>query len=78
MRPSWIEIVPEGSGEQVMGLKTANERVAFELRSPVEVTVANAGNVELWLDGRLAKPLGAPGERRTLLLEAHDLQRYMK
>jgi cytoskeleton protein RodZ len=76
--PSWIEVVPEGSGNQIMGLKTAGQEVSFPLSSPVELTVANAGNVELFIDGRPARALGAPGERRTLRLDADTWQTYLR
>lgn len=76
--PSWVEIVPEGSGEQIMGLKTANDEIVFDLDAPFEVTVANAGNVELWIDGRPARPLGAPGEPRTLRLDARSWRSLLR
>ena len=40
--------------------------------------VANAGNVELWLEGKSAGPLGVRGERRTLRLDALNWQSYLR
>jgi len=76
--PSWVEIVPDGDGQQIMGLKTKGEEVAFLLDSPVELTVMNAGNVELWLDGRPTRTLGVAGKRRTLRLDADNWQSFLR
>jgi hypothetical protein len=67
--PSWVEIEREGISRPIMGLKTAGEELSFPLDRAVEIDVANSGNVELTLDGRPAKPLGGPGERRRLRLD---------
>ena len=76
--PSWVEIVPDGDGQQIMGLKTKGEEVAFLLDSPIELTVMNAGNVELWIDGRPTRTLGVAGKRRTLRLDADNWQSFLR
>jgi len=76
--PSWVEINQQGMEKPELGVKQAGAVLTYTLDRPVSVTVNNAGNVSLSIDGQDGKPLGGERESRTLVIDRRNYRVFLR
>lgn len=52
--------------------------VTYRLDRPLSIMVGNAGAVECTIDSRPCKPLGAPGEARSLKINKDNFRAFLQ
>jgi cytoskeletal protein RodZ len=74
----WVEINQQGMDKPDLGIHHAGDELTYSLDRPVTVTVNNAGNVSLSIDGQDGKPLGDERESRTLVIDRRNYRVFLR
>ncbi|HEY0522131.1 MAG TPA: helix-turn-helix domain-containing protein, partial [Stellaceae bacterium] len=71
---SWIQ-VKDGADQSVVAVRTLKQGDTYRVpdRQNLVLRTGNAGGLDLTVDGRPIKPIGAPGKARTVSLDAGKL-----
>jgi len=71
---SWIQ-VKDGADQSVVAVRTLKQGDTYRVpdRQNLVLRTGNAGGLDLTVDGKPVKPIGAPGKARTVALDAGKL-----
>ncbi len=75
---SWVEIQQQGDADPILGIRDPGDEMSWTLDRPLTLKISNAGGVDLFIDGQIAKPLGGPRETRTLVLDRRNWRSYLR
>jgi cytoskeletal protein RodZ len=74
--PCWVSVEIDG-GRRDSRLLGIGERVVIEAEREILLTIGDAGAVAVWINGRLASPIGADGRSATLRINAENLAQLL-
>ncbi|MGH9311998.1 MAG: RodZ domain-containing protein, partial [Vicinamibacterales bacterium] len=74
--PCWVSLTVDGSPSFTREMQ-AGEREIRTFREEAVLKVGDGAACEFALNGRIAKPLGGPGETRTVKITRQNLTSYL-
>jgi cytoskeleton protein RodZ len=75
---AWVDTYQEGDDSPRVGMKSEGDEMTWTLDRPLTLKIGNAGKVDMYIDGQLARPLGAEDETRRLSLDRKNWKSFLR